>query len=156
MYIKDSILILHASQTGTSEELTKDAERQLVDEGYIVRNLDCSGTNPELLREHSTCLLITSTWGEGELPKDAEVFYYGLEQNYNLDLTHLRFAVFGLGDSKYAQFNECGKNFDKMLKDRGGSRLLPRVDCDININGPFENWINQIKRTLMSATSHIC
>lgn len=155
MRINDSILILYASQTGTAEDLAKDTEEQLVELGYIVRCLDCYDTNPTFLREHKTCILIASTWADGDPPDDAETFYNDLENNKNLDLSHLRFAVFGLGNSAYEQFNECGKNFDRMLKERGGSRILPRVDCDVDMDAPFDQWVkNLTKRLAIDIVGH--
>ncbi|MBK1830513.1 flavodoxin domain-containing protein [Verrucomicrobiaceae bacterium R5-34] len=140
----EPVLILYASQTGTAEELAKDINSQLNEVGIPTVCNDVYDCKISALKQYTFCLLLASTWGEGEPPDDAEEFYNALEEAKELDLSQLRFAVFGLGDSGYDEFNECGKNFDRMLAERGGQRMLPRVDCDIDIDGPFEIWGNQI------------
>lgn len=134
------ILILYATQTGTAEELAKDINSQLNEVGIPTVCNDVYDCDISILKQYPVCLLLASTWGEGEPPDDAEEFYGKLEESKDLDLSQLHFAVFGLGDSGYDEFNECGKNFDRMLAERGGHRILPRVDCDIDIDGPFELW----------------
>lgn len=143
--MKGSVLILFASQTGTAEDLAKDTDFHLREAGLQTHCMDVYDCDIQILTEHPVCLLFASTWGEGEPPDDAEDFYNALETNTELNLSSLQFAVFGLGDSGYEQFNECGKNFDRMLSERGAHRILPRVDCDIDIDEPFEKWIEQIK-----------
>lgn len=144
--MKGSILILFASQTGTAEQLANDTQDHLSRIGLKTHCSDVFDCDIEILTEHPVCLLFASTWGEGEPPDDAESFYNNLEANTNIDLSNLRYAVFGLGDSGYEDFNECGKNFDRMLNEKGGLRLLPRVDCDIDIDEPFEQWIQSIEQ----------
>jgi len=142
--MKKSTLILFASQTGTAEELAQDAISQLTEAGVATVCKDVYDCEISILQEHDICLLFASTWGEGEPPDDAEEFYNNLEDSKDLDLSSLQFAVFGLGDSAYDEFNECGKNFDRMLAERNGQRILPRVDCDIDLDGSFEDWVKNL------------
>lgn len=151
--MKSSILILYASQTGTAEDLAKDTQFHLTEQGKEAHCLDCYDTDPSILKEHAVCLLFASTWGDGEPPDDAEAFYNDLEEDKNMDLSHLKFAVFGLGDSGYELFNECGKNFDRMLSERKATRLVPRVDCDIDIDGPYDTWLVEIKASLSKGSA---
>lgn len=141
--MNDTILILHATQTGTAEDLADDAAQRLKEAGFSTRHFDVYDTDISILKQYPICLFLASTWGEGEPPDDAEDFYISLDGAEGLDLSHLKFAVFGLGDSGYENFNGCGKGFDRMLGERGATRMLPRVDCDIDIDEPFEEWINE-------------
>ena len=147
------ILILYASQTGTAEELAKDINEQLNDQDLKTVYHDVYDCEISILKNYPICLLLASTWGEGEPPDDAEDFYNNLDNEKDLDLSQLQFAVFGLGDSAYDEFNECGKNFDRMLAERGAQRLLPRVDCDIDIDGPFEKWSGQLIHAIQTQRS---
>ena len=62
-------------------------------------------------------------------------------------LTHhrlqgLNFAVFGLGNRTYEQFNEVGKYMDKAFAALGGSRVCPLGEGDDNddIEEDFSKW----------------
>jgi sulfite reductase alpha subunit-like flavoprotein len=42
-----------------------------------------------------------------------------------------------------------------MLKERGGSRILPRVDCDVDMDAPFDQWVkNLTKRLAIDIVGH--
>lgn len=41
-------------------------------------------------------------------------------------LSHMQYAVFGLGDSGYVQFNVVAKKLDKRLEQLGGKRLIQK------------------------------
>lgn len=146
--MNESILILHATQTGNAQDLASETADQLTDAGLEVKHLDVYETDISVLKNHPVCLLFASTWGEGEPPDDAVDFYNSLDEAQDFDLSHLKFAVFGLGDSDYEEFNECGKQFDRMLEEHGGQRLLPRVDCDVDTEEVFEKWIGECKQAL--------
>ena len=40
--------------------------------------------------------------------------------------------VLALGYTSYERFCQTGKDFDKRLEELGGTRLVPRVDCDVD------------------------
>ncbi|WP_430806924.1 flavodoxin domain-containing protein, partial [Burkholderia multivorans] len=43
-----------------------------------------------------------STYGDGEVPSSAREFYAQLQEG-DVDLTGVRFAVFGMGDASYTK-----------------------------------------------------
>src|SRR6185436_1438159 len=56
-------------------------------------------------------------------------------------LKDLRYSVLALGDSNYAKFCECGKNFDRRLEELGATRIHGRVDCDVDFESGFVGWL---------------
>jgi sulfite reductase (NADPH) flavoprotein alpha-component len=59
-------------------------------------------------------------------------------------LKKTNYAVFALGDTSYAEFCECGKQFDQRLSELGANRLLARVDSDVDFEGPFSKWLEAV------------
>ncbi len=55
-------------------------------------------------------------------------------------LQKLRFAVFALGDTSYDNFCQCGRDLDRMLEERGGTRLLERIENDIDFEEALDQW----------------
>jgi MioC protein len=95
-----NIRILFATETGNAETLAEDLE------GHLGPSHDvsvCSLADPAaILPEHDLVLIISSTHGEGEMPKAAQSFCDALTSG-SLSMRELKFAVFGLGDSHYSE-----------------------------------------------------
>ncbi len=53
-----------------------------------------------------------------------------------------RFAVLALGDRAYAQFCEIGRRFDERLAALGATRIVDRIDCDLDFETPAAAWID--------------
>ena len=75
-------------------------------------------------------LLITSTYGEGEPPDNAQAFHTALHADSAPRLEHLQFSVLGLGDSSYPDFCQCSKEFDARFEALGAQRSAAMVECD--------------------------
>ncbi|NUS83529.1 MAG: cytochrome P450 [Streptomyces sp.] len=67
-------------------------------------------------------VIITSTYGEGGLPATTEPLYDALNDE-RPDLSHLRFAAFGLGDSSYENYNNAIKTMSQLLVDLGATQI---------------------------------
>jgi MioC protein len=75
-------------------------------------------------------LVVTSTYGQGDVPDNAKGFYERLK-TLRPDLSRVRYGVFGLGDRTYAEtFNFGGKRFDELLAELGARRIGERVQHD--------------------------
>ncbi|HTP62996.1 MAG TPA: flavodoxin domain-containing protein [Burkholderiales bacterium] len=75
-------------------------------------------------------LIVTSTYGQGDVPDNAKNFYEDLKAR-RPDLSRVRYGVFGLGDRTYAEtFNFGGKRFDDVLRELGAQRIGERVQHD--------------------------
>mgnify|MGYP001131187168 CR=1 FL=1 len=101
------IVILFGSELGTSESVAQALAEALSAHPVSVR--DMFDADPADLDVADFHLVVCSTYGDGELPTGAEPFFDALEVA-RPDLTGLRFAVFGLGDSVYGDtFNRGGE-----------------------------------------------
>uniref|UniRef100_A0A8C0MVT8 NADPH--hemoprotein reductase n=1 Tax=Canis lupus familiaris TaxID=9615 RepID=A0A8C0MVT8_CANLF len=144
-----NIIVFYGSQTGTAEEfanrLSKDAHRYGMrgmaadPEEYDLADL---GSLPEI--ENSLAVFCMATYGEGDPTDNAQDFYDWLQET-DVDLSGVKYAVFGLGNKTYEHFNAMGKYVDKRLEQLGAQRIfeLGMGDDDGNLEEDFITWREQ-------------
>ncbi len=136
------VTILFGSQTGTAEGLARRAAKEAGRRGFAPTVMDMAGFTPERLAQEKALLVITSTYGEGEPPDNAKALHAALARAGAPALGGLRFSVCALGDTNYAHFCRCGKDFDAALEKLGGRRAADRVECDLDYEEPFRRWLD--------------
>lgn len=83
----------------------------------------------EALKPFDFAVIVSSTYGHGDIPDNGQAFYEAIEAVDNLSGT--RFAVFGLGDMTYAAtFCEAGRKWDELFASKGASRFAPLIQHD--------------------------
>lgn len=138
--MRTDIAILYATMTGNARECAEKTATALRKAGLSARVHDLAHYDSRDLLQESTVLLAISTWGEGEPPDDGISFFDYVKDLGEATLDRLRFAVFALGDTGYDNFCQCGRDFDRMLEERGASRLLARVDNDVDFEEALACW----------------
>ena len=147
------IRILFGSETGTAEEFAFDLENSLQSSDYACEVSDLDDYDRTELPQESLVLLITSTYGNGEAPYNAEDMHAWLESQ-EADLSSVSFAVCGLGDTGYPAFAQAGKDFDQFLGDCGAERILPRFEIDACFDESVEPFIEIVQNWLSENGSH--
>lgn len=145
------VTILFGSQTGTAETLSKKAAKQLKKANCDPKVLDMADVAPDDLKEVGNLLIITSTYGEGDPPDNAQALHAALMADAAPKLDGVRYSVLGLGDSAYADFCQCSKEFDARLEALGAKRFAPMVEADGDPDEPFEEWIGSVTPVLGEA-----
>lgn len=141
--MKSTITLYFATMTGNAESLARRAEARATANGWLAQLHNLSEVKPADLFEDRLALFIVSTWGDGEPPADACDFWYDLEKA-RLDLSGLRFAVLGLGDRDYSDFNAFARQLDERLAGLGGTRLHARVEADIDFDDTYAEWESRV------------
>ncbi|GAB2607251.1 diflavin oxidoreductase [Pseudactinotalea suaedae] len=136
-----TVTVLYGSQTGNCELLAEDLAAASRERGVLAQVRPLDSATPETLAETGHLLIITSTYGEGDMPDNAELFWDALNDENAPRLESLQFSVLGLGDTGYDNFCEAGKLFDMRLEQLGAQRLAPRVDCDVSYEDDAAAWI---------------
>ena len=85
-------------------------------------------------------LIICSTWGEGEQPDNAEELWQKAVAASPGLLNGVHYSVLALGDTSYELFCESGKEWDKRFEELGATRLVDRVDCDVDYDKIAQVW----------------
>jgi sulfite reductase (NADPH) flavoprotein alpha-component len=86
-------------------------------------------------------IVSVSTWGEGEQPDNAQGLYDEVEESEGGSMERVNYAVLALGDTAFELFCESGKEWDKILEEKGGTRVNKRIDCDTDYYDYVEEWI---------------
>ncbi len=122
------IEILVGSQMGAAEYAAEQVAETLEKAGYEVK----LHLTPDLtlITRHSIWLVVTSTYGAGDLPDNIQPFVDQLAQDQT-DLTTVSYAVITLGDSSYDTFCLAGKKISALFASLGAVLLLPGLDIDV-------------------------
>lgn len=144
------VTILWGSQSGNAQNLANVIAESLSDVGEI-EIFDMGDVDPEEISLIKTLIIVTSTYGDGEAPDNASEWLSFLKFADDLDLTHLSYAVIGLGDTYYPHFCQAGKDFDHYLSKRGAHTLQQRLDCDLYYEDQYPEWLNSLKAVLKSS-----
>ncbi len=142
--ISKEVTILYGSQTGNAQSLAEDAGKTLKEKGFQITVSSMSEFKPNQLKKIENLLIVVSTHGEGEPPDNALSFHEFLHGRRAPKLDDLRFSVLSLGDSSYEFFCQTGKEFDQKLEALGGTRVYPRVDCDLDFDEPAAEWLEGV------------
>lgn len=89
------IHILAATMTGTAEMVAEDIDARYP--GRFTKPQAMDTLTLDSLSGFKTCLIVSSTYGEGEVPTTALPFYDQMA-SAELSLHHLRFGLIALGD----------------------------------------------------------
>jgi sulfite reductase (NADPH) flavoprotein alpha-component len=89
-------------------------------------------------------LIITSTYGEGEMPDNAQMLWEAISSDEAASLQHMKYSVLALGDTSYDQFCQAGIEWDQRLAELGAERIYNRIDCDVDFEEPAELWISEV------------
>ena len=135
-----SLAILFGSQSGNSEDLAAKFAKRAADYGLQGTVHDMDGFDFGSLSGMKRVLIICSTWGEGEMPDNAEELWQISTKAPAGSLSGIHFSVCALGDTSYEFFCESGKEWDEQFEKLGATRLVERVDCDVDYDAPAAAW----------------
>ena len=122
--------LLVGTMTGTAQLVAQELELVWDDGELKVETLLMDKLDSSVFEREGTFLIVTSTYGQGDVPDNARNFYEDLKAK-RPDLSRVRYGVFGLGDRTYAEtFNFGGKRFDDILTELGAQRIGERVRHD--------------------------
>jgi len=136
----EPVTILYGTQTGTAEGLAKKLSKQLVKKNFEPACFDMADYDRTRLASEKNLIIIVSTYGDGEPPDSAAEFHGWIMGEDAPKLDGVRFSVLALGDSGYPDFCQCGIEFDSRLADLGATRIVERVDVDVDPDVPYAAW----------------
>jgi NADPH-dependent sulfite reductase flavoprotein alpha-component len=150
------VTVIFASELGFTEEVTEQlCERLLANGGrdgaqsLSMRFIDAEHYQVIDWNEVDTCLLLSSTAGDGVPPEKAKELFEFLE-NEKPDLSHMNAAVLALGDSSYPHFCRAGDQLEELLKGCESTIIKPIVKVDAEDMGVVDEWVNDVNTELCS------
>jgi MioC protein len=117
------VMILYGTESGNAELVADDMADAMAGTADVVTR-DMSSIDIAELSPRDFILVICSTHGDGELPSGAIPFAEALDRE-RPDLSGIRYAVFGLGDSSYETYSRGSELIDNRLRALGAERVGP-------------------------------
>ncbi|MDV3125382.1 flavodoxin domain-containing protein [Mycobacterium sp. 21AC1] len=114
--------ILFGTETGNAEMVADELVTAFDSFGFTGDVHSMAEYPVENLCGQQMVVLITSTYGEGDLPDTAIPFFDALKQR-KPDLSSMRFAAFGLGDSSYDTYNNGITTLIDAVADLGATQI---------------------------------
>jgi cytochrome P450 / NADPH-cytochrome P450 reductase len=145
------LAVLYGTSLGTARDVAEEiAERASLD-GFdtVVRAMDES-FSMSLEAEDRVLVVVTATYN-GRAPDSAVKTEQGIDSGYfaGKHWPDARFAVLGLGNSQWPNFQAFPKRVDETLEATGAKRLVPRAEADAD--GDFDGTIAAFVRDLWKA-----
>lgn len=116
------ITVLYGTESGNSELIADDLGAKLRETHDDVEVFDLQDYSPSDLTAENFYLVICSTHGDGELPNTALPFAEAFDAELP-DLTGVRYAMFGLGDSFYETYSQGSEHIDRRFAAQGAIRV---------------------------------
>jgi MioC protein len=116
------ITILVGTMTGTAEMVAQEVQQALETAGHQASIQVMDGLNADVFQGGGTYLICTSTYGNGDVPDNAQELFASLETG-KPDLGSVTYGIIALGDTTYKDtFCQGGIRFDKLLTELGARR----------------------------------
>jgi MioC protein len=117
-----SLTILVGTMTGTAEMVAQEVQTVLEAAGHAVSIRMMDDLDASVFARGGTFLVCTSTYGQGDVPDNAQEFFASLEREHP-DLSTVVYGLIALGDRTYKDtFCEGGMRFDALLTELGARR----------------------------------
>lgn len=144
-----NIRVLFGTETGNAEDCAHELGSALKKAGFDATVTDMDAFSPPDMAKETLALIVTSTYGNGDPPYNAEALMNWLRVP-DSSVSGVSFAVCALGDQTYPKFVQAGIDFDQLMEERGGRRVVPRQDCDVDYEEPFEQFTKDVVAWLES------
>ncbi len=117
------IRILVGTMTGTAEMVAQEVQTALEAAGHQATIKVMDGLDAAVFQGGGTFLICTSTYGQGDVPDNAQALFNSLESE-KPNLADVTYGVIALGDRTYRDtYCHGGIRFDKLLTELGARRV---------------------------------
>ena len=137
------LAVFFGSQTGNAAGLAEKTVKRAAAYGLEGKVIDMDGYDEANFASHKRILIITSTWGEGEMPDNAEALWNATSST-NPSLSGVHYSVCAIGDSSYDEFCKAGEDWDQKFAALGATSILELKMCDVDFDEPWEQWVSEV------------
>ena len=149
------ITVLVGTMTGTAEMVAQEVQTALEAAGHEAAIRVMDGLDASAFQGGGTFLICTSTYGQGDVPDNAQALFNSLEAE-KPNLAGVTYGVIALGDRTYKDtYCHGGIRFDKLLTELGARRAGDILTHDASSGTLPEEvaaqwvvpWIEQVAAT---------
>lgn len=138
----DRVVIAYGSESGNAERLARKLNNLTYLYSADLELVDLNQLQLQKLNGKDLVLIVTSTFGDGEPPGNADIFAEQLEAFDSLP--PFQYAIFAIGDVAYVNFCKFGQDVDAQFNNKGAIRIVNRVDADTDYLAFFHQWTETI------------
>ncbi|MBD3330625.1 hypothetical protein GF354_03805 [Candidatus Peregrinibacteria bacterium] len=145
------IIIIYGTTGGNTELVCEKVEEVLKESGHEVQLKRAENSSSEDLADHDLIVLASPTYNVGQLQEQMHKFFHSLKEQ---DIKGRRFAVIGLGDSKY-EINymfESAKILEDGIKSLGGELVHESLKINMQpvpyLETRVTDWAKEISNSL--------
>ena len=129
--------ILYATQTGNAETVAKKLQLLAKNQGFNVNLVEMNYHNINSFRLLTNVAIVTSTYGNGEVPEMGIDFWNELKSS-KVEMVNLRYGLIALGDKSHEIFCGAGKAISKKLDELKCVKVIQNLECDGDTEGTHE------------------
>ena len=129
--------ILYATQTGNAETVAKKLQLLAKNQGFNANLVEMNYHNINTFRQLRNVAIVTSTYGNGEVPEMGIDFWNELKSS-KVEIVNLRYGLIALGDKSHKIFCGAGKAISKKLDDLKCIKVIQNLECDGDTEGTYE------------------
>ena len=129
--------ILYATQTGNAEEVAQNLSTLAKNRGLIVNINEMNHYTMDQFIKLKNVAIVTSTYGEGEVPEMGIEFWKDLESS-STKISNLKYGLIALGDRSHEIFCGAGKAISKKLDQLDCKKIIENLECDGDTEGTQE------------------
>mmetsp|Transcript_27282 Transcript_27282/g.33277 ORF Transcript_27282/g.33277 Transcript_27282/m.33277 type:complete len:347 (-) Transcript_27282:323-1363(-) len=156
---RPALVVLYGSETGNCESIAKTVHENAEQAGFE----SSLGTLNEYekfgLLKGGKAVIICSTTGNGDPPRNAEKFFRFVKRRSRPKDTFvgLNYVVLALGDTNYDKFCFVGQTIDKRLNELGAERIsdITCADEATGLSDVVEPWKQQLWEILVQDQNRI-
>ena len=138
--------ILYATQTGNAETVAKKLQLLAKNQGFNANLVEMNYHNINTFRQLRNVAIVTSTYGNGEVPEMGIDFWNELKSS-KVEMVNLRYGLIALGDKSHKIFCGAGKAISKKLDDLKCIKVIQNLECDGDTDGSYE-WSSKFLEKL--------
>jgi len=138
-----SLAIFFGTQTGNAEDLAMQTKKIADKSGLETTVIDMDNYPANELQKHKRILIITSTWGEGEMPDNAAEMWDDVCAK-NPSLSGVNYSVCAIGDTSYDEYCQAGIDWDNKFNELGANRVSDVQLCDVDFEPEWKIWVDKV------------
>ena len=142
--------ILYATQTGNAETVAKKLQLLAINQGFNANLVEMNYHNINTFRQLRNVAIVTSTYGNGEVPEMGIDFWNELKSS-KVEMVNLKYGLIALGDKSHKIFCGAGKAISKKLDDLKCIKVIQNLECDGDTEGTYEWSIKFLEKLKVRA-----
>jgi flavodoxin len=142
-----TVFIVYSTLGGNTELAVKRAVQELEKNDFKVKIKRVDVTNPIEILDYNLTILASPTYGQGSVEQHFEPFLKSMKK---LNLAHKKFAVIGLGDTKYypEYLTESAGILEEAIIQANGELIVPALRIGMPplkyIDKLIPGWVNKL------------